>query len=261
MIFVKFWKNECPESGFPDRPVLSSECRIPKRSGGIISENLLKSGESEFYQAFFLYFARGIKLKKFFQIVSGLTEPGPYPVSSESAVKASAKPPQILGCGDESLCRGSGFQKKTAFFFANVGTSPHEDMSCLRGMIFNVLQAAEAAVRDRHSRDLPHPLREKVKSAGENFCVRGISDEIFSGYHKTVPVKCHLRFCAEFAGRMKFSFFNRAHIGVGEGNDPVLYMFFSGKFQSVLFIKQSQNIQRASRTFSSSRSEPAKCPA
>jgi hypothetical protein len=78
---------------------------------------------------------------------------------------------------------------------------------------------------------------------------------------KTVPAECHLRFCAEFAGRKRLSFFNRAHIGVAERNNPVLYMFFSGKLQRVLLIKQSQKIQRASRTFSSSRPEPAKCPA
>lgn len=83
---IRISGQTCPFFGMP----------IPKRSRGIISESPLKSADHEFYQAFFLYFARGNRAEKFFQIVCSLTEQRPYAVSCQSPIKASAESPAEL---------------------------------------------------------------------------------------------------------------------------------------------------------------------
>ncbi len=65
MLFTEFQGKDCLEFGFPNSLLLSSEYRVPEMDESEVSESLIKSGEAEFYQAFFFYFIRKLKLKEF----------------------------------------------------------------------------------------------------------------------------------------------------------------------------------------------------
>ncbi|MDM8543960.1 hypothetical protein QUF90_23035 [Desulfococcaceae bacterium HSG9] len=71
MLFIEFQRKNCPKSGFPDSPLLSSEYRISERDK---NESLIKSDKAELYRAFFFYFVCKTTVEVIFKIAGRLTE-------------------------------------------------------------------------------------------------------------------------------------------------------------------------------------------
>ncbi len=133
MLFIEFQRKICLKSGFPDRPLLSSEYRISERDK---NESLIKSGKAELYLAFFFYFVSEIKLNKFFQIICGLTEPRPYPMPLQSVPETAAETAKISGYSDKSFRSGAGAAAVVSLIFGYVIAASHENMTDLRRRVF-----------------------------------------------------------------------------------------------------------------------------
>ncbi|MCP4491477.1 MAG: hypothetical protein GY820_29815, partial [Gammaproteobacteria bacterium] len=239
MLFIEFQRKICLKSGFPDRPLLSSEYRISERDK---NESLIKSGKAELYLAFFFYFVSEIKLNKFFQIICGLTEPRPYPMPLQSVPETAAETAKISGYSDKSFRSGAGAAAEVSLIFGYVIAASHENMTDLRRRVFKVFQAATSQIGDCRIRIFFHPSDKKVEGVAVQNPVGGVSDKVFNGDHKTVPIERHLCFCSKFAVRMALPFFDRTGVRIVEGDDAVLYMPLPGNLQQGLLF---ENVQEA----------------
>ncbi|MCP4143622.1 MAG: hypothetical protein GY755_25605, partial [Chloroflexi bacterium] len=203
----------------------------------------MKSGETEFYQAFLPDSVLIPQLEEFFEVAGGLTDQGPHPVSPHSVPHAFAETAEVFSDGDESLRSGAGATATVALLPGYVFTASHERMDDIVGRVSTeVRQAAESEVCHDCSRASAHPFYIKVKGFRIKSFVIGTADEVFNGYHKAVPVECQLQSCPELAVRMTLSLFYRSGVRVVEGDDAVLYMPLPGNLQQGLLF---ENVQEA----------------
>ncbi len=243
MSFTEFQEKNCLKSSFPDRTVLSSEHLIPEQDESGVSESLVKSGETEFYQAFLPDSVLILQLEEFFEAAGGLTDQGLHPVSPHSVLHAFAEAAEVFSDGDESLRSGAGATATVALLPGHVVTASHERMDDIVGRVSTeVRQAAESEVCNDCSRASAHPFYIKVKGFRIKSFVIRTADEVFNGYHKAVPAECQLQSSPELAVRMTLSLFYRSGVRVVEGDDAVLYMPLPGNLQQGLLF---ENVQEA----------------
>ena len=133
MLFTEFREKNCRKSGFSDAPPLSSEQPVPDLSRGEISESPVKSGETEFFQAFLPDSVLIPQLEEFFEIMGGLADQGPHPVPSQPVPQASAEAPEVFGDSDEPLRGGAGTAAAPALLFGHVVAASHEGVDDIVG--------------------------------------------------------------------------------------------------------------------------------
>jgi hypothetical protein len=190
-------------------------------------------------QVFLFDFFLAEKLNEFFEIISRLTENGPYPVSFETAIKTAAEAPQVFGDGDEAFRRRAGLPAGILFFFSDIVASTEKNGTD-SGRGFEIFPASETEVSDDGARRFFHPFYENTERSGKKCFIIRIADEVFDRDHESPPVEAHLKFRSEFAVRTDFSLFNRTSVRFVERYDSVFYMNLTSDFFIGLFFEKFQ---------------------
>ncbi len=107
------------------------------------SKKALNSDHSQLKQFTFLYFLLIIKLKKFFQIVSSLTQKRPHSVPLQGVPKTFAEAPEIFGYSDKAFRgRTRSLTEITFFLTGHVSTAPQKNITDLFGCFFKIFPAS-----------------------------------------------------------------------------------------------------------------------